>query len=152
MLIQRLHQIDQAYGANTHVDRVGILKPNTAPADVALQIMLHDESLLWRFHAEMLILKPKTYIHYVSDDDPLDDFSAPTQAELDAMAAAMDTWFEEKKRGRGCGVYAVKDSKETKVHFLIRHGMQFKREGAVTNGKSSCVAALHTAESNDRSF
>lgn len=121
-------------------ERTGlILKPNAAPADVALQIMLHDETLLWRFHAEMLILKPKTYIHYVSDDDPLEDFSAPTQEELDAMAAAMDPWFEEKKRGRGCGIYAVKDSKETKVHFLIRHGMQFKREGAVANGKSTCV-------------
>jgi len=124
----------------SEAEKIGLLlKPNAAPADVALQLMLHDESLLWRFHTEILILKPKAYSHYVSDDDPLDDFAAPTQPELEAMAAAMDPWFEEKKRGRGCGVYAVKDSKEMKIHFLIRHGMQFKREGSVANGKSSCV-------------
>jgi hypothetical protein len=115
------------------------IKPNASPADVALQIMLHDQHRLWRLHSEIQILKPKTYIHYVSDEEPPEDFPLPSQTELDRMAAAMDRWFEEKKRGRGSRVYAVKDEHEKKIHFLIRHGMQFKREGSVENGKSSSV-------------
>jgi hypothetical protein len=124
----------------SEAENIGLtIDHNASPADVALQIMLHDQNRLWRLHSEIQILKPKTFIHYVSDEDPPEDFPVPTQAELDVMAAAMDPWFEEKKRGRGCRVYAVKDDHEEKIHFLIRHGMQFKREGSVENGKSSSV-------------
>jgi hypothetical protein len=115
------------------------LTPNAdaSPADVALQIMLFDANSLWKLHSELQILKPKSFRYFVSDSDPPEDFLLPTQEELDRMAAAMDPWFEEKKRGRGCGVYAVKDESEGKVCFLIRHGMQYRREGSIENGKSS---------------
>jgi hypothetical protein len=129
-------------------EKVGLTpSADASPADVALQIMLHDENVLWKFHSEIEILKPKSFKYYVSDSEPLEDFPLPTQAELDTMAAAMDPWFEEKKRGRGCRVYAVKDEAEGKVCFLIRHGMQFRREGSMENGKPAI--AFYRPEHHD---
>ena len=115
------------------------MKPDSSPADVALAIWLKDPMRLRRSHAEVLVLKPKSYFYFQSEEDAPENFNLPDDNLLADIAAAMDVWFASKKRGTGARVYAFDAPEENKINFLIRHGMPFKREGKIENGKSSAV-------------
>jgi hypothetical protein len=115
------------------------VKPDSSPADVALAIWLKDPMRLRRSHAEVLVLKPKTYFYFQSEVDAPGDFDLPDENLLADVGSAMDVWFASRKRGTGARVFAFDATDENKVYFLIRHGMPFKREGKIENGKSSAV-------------
>lgn len=123
------------------------LSNDATPADLALQIIVHDASRLLRLQAEKQIARPKTYIHYVSDDEPLENFPSPTEEELRRIVGAMDNFFAQNRGGRGCSIFVGERPEEGKLQFLIKHGMQFKREGSVVDGKPSSV--VYRPENND---
>lgn len=113
--------------------------PESSPADIALAIWLKDPMCLRRSHAQILVLKPRSYNYYQSDAPTPAEFVLPDESKLSAIAGRMDLWFAGKNRGTGARVFAFDAPEEDKVYFLIRHGMPFKREGKIDNGKSSSV-------------
>lgn len=130
------------------VSGVGLPLPNDAtPADIALQIIMHKPDRLQRLQAEKQIARPKTYIHYVSDEEPPENFSPPTEEEMRRIVSAMDNFYAQNRGGRGCSIFVSERLAEGKLQFLIKHGMQFKRECSVVDGKPSSV--VYRPESND---
>jgi hypothetical protein len=113
--------------------------PESSPADIALAIWLKDPMCLRRSHAQILVLKPRSYNYYQSNAASPAEFALPSEAKLSTISEKMDVWFASKNRGTGARVFAFDAPEEHKVYFLIRHGMPFKREGKIDNGKSSSV-------------
>ena len=113
--------------------------PDSSPADIALAIWLKDPMCLRRSHAQILVLKPRSYNYFQSDVASPAEFALPGEATLSAISEKMDAWFASRNRGTGARVFAFDAPEEGKVYFLIRHGMPFKREGKIDNGKSSSV-------------
>lgn len=113
--------------------------PDSSPADIALAIWLKDPMCLRRSHAQILVLKPRSYNYYQSDAISPAAFALPGEAKLSTISEKMDVWFASKNRGTGARVFAFDAPEEDKVYFLIRHGMPFKREGKIDNGKSASV-------------
>ena len=106
------------------------------PADVAVQVWLKDRDLLESKHAERFLVRSKTFIFYPG--------SAQTrqQPELTEVVRIsiqddLDVWFDKKRRGKGCRVFAFPRGNE--VWFLIRHGEPFRREGTFDDGEASSV-------------
>lgn len=114
--------------------------PESSPADIAVQVWLQDRGLLERKHAEVMVLRPKSFEYFAGRARVPQDMPAPTQKQLEAIQADLDAWFVEHKRGVGSRVFvfADKDNKG-KVWILVRHGMPMKREGATKDGESSSV-------------
>ncbi|OYW53004.1 MAG: hypothetical protein B7Y80_18745 [Hyphomicrobium sp. 32-62-53] len=115
------------------------VQPDSSPADLALAIWLSDPMQLRRMHAETLVLKPKAFHYFQSEQDAEGLFDIPDEARLTDIASQMDVWFNNNMRGTGARVFAFDFPDEAKVYFLIRHGMPFKREGKIENGNSSAV-------------
>ena len=113
--------------------------PDSSPADITLAIWLKDPMCLRRSHAQILVLKPRSYNYFQSDAASPAEFALPEEATLSAISKKMDAWFASRNRGTGARVFAFNAPEEGKVYFLIRHGMPFKREGKIDNGKSSSV-------------
>lgn len=110
-----------------------------SPADLALALWLHDPELLKRPHAEVMVLKPKSFMYFQSDKDAPESFQVPKADTLRAMEQEMDRWFAKNKKGTGCRIMPVAADDENKIYFLIRHGMPFKREGKMDSGKSTII-------------
>jgi hypothetical protein len=123
-----------------HAEAAGVVVSKKAtPADVALQIMLLDPKHLLRMRAEIQISKLKTYIHFVSDALPPEDFPPPEPADIERLRSVMDNFFDQKRGGKGCKIFVDPDANGERFHFLISHGTNYTREGSVENGKSSSV-------------
>lgn len=138
-----LHEVSEAKRFDDllrHAEASGVVVSNKAtPADVALKIMLVNPDQLLRFRAEIQISKLKTYIHFVSDAPPPDDFPAPTTDDIERLKSVMNNFFDKKRGGRGCNLFVDPDPSGGKYHFLISHGMNYTRQGSVDNEKSTSV-------------
>ncbi len=110
-----------------------------SPADLALALWIKDPELLKRPHAEVMVLKPKSFLYFQSEKDAPKNFTVPKAEILRAMEQEMDRWFTKNKKGTGCRIMPVAADDENKVYFLIRHGMPFKREGKMDSGKSTII-------------
>ncbi len=128
---EQLHELAEANTIETQDD--------VSPADLALTLWLHDPELLKRPHAEVLLLKPKSFMYFMSDKKAPDEFGVPGQEVLSALEKEMDVWFSKNKRGTGCRILAVSADDEDKIYFLVHHGMPFKREGKIEDGKSKTI-------------
>ena len=128
---EQLHELADANKIETQDD--------VSPADLALTLWLHDPELLKRPHAEVLLLKPKSFMYFMSDKKAPDEFGVPEQEVLTALEKEMDVWFSKNKRGTGCRILAVSADDEDKIYFLVHHGMPFKREGKIEDGKSKTI-------------
>ena len=127
-------------GLLDEVERNGLRlddNPNQTPADVAIQVWLQDRDLLERKHAEQFLTRPRSFEYFQTDRKELPDFDPPTPTELAPLEKALDDWFENKKRGRGCRVFVF--PRDDGIWFLVRHGDPFKREGSLTDGQSTSV-------------
>ena len=106
-------------------------------ADLAVRVWLANPNLLQRLYAERFLVKPKSFESFISAVEQPPQLPEPSEAELQALEADLDSWFETKKRGRGTRVFAV--VRENTVHFIVRHGDPYRREGTLENGESSRV-------------
>ena len=111
--------------------------PKTTPADIAAQVWLKAPDLLERMHAEVLVMKPRSFTHFKSEEPGPKIFTPPSDATLDALQGGLDAWFDEHKRGTGSKVRHFDHG--DKISFLVRHGMPFKREGSLKEGQSETV-------------
>lgn len=121
----------EANGINVHEE--------STSADLALALWLHDPELLKRPHAEIMILRPKSFLYFQSDQQSPATFDLPTAETVRALESEMDAWFLKHKRGTGCRILPVSAEDEDKTYFLIRHGMPFKREGKIESGQSKTI-------------
>lgn len=108
-----------------------------SPADIAIQVWLHDSEILERKHAEQFLFKPKSFEYYQTDRLEPPVFTSLPAATRQRMERELDDWFEEKRRGRGARVFAYPDEHE--VRFLVRHGEPFKREESLAGADVSSV-------------
>ena len=113
--------------------------PESSPADIAVQVWLQDRDLLERQHAEVMVLRPKSFEYFAGKGGGPQDLPEPTAKELEAIQADLDAWFVEHKRGTGSKVFVFPDNDKGKAWILVRHGMPMKREGATKDGESSSV-------------
>jgi hypothetical protein len=107
------------------------------PADVAVQVWLKDRDLLERKHSEQFLIRPKSFASYQGAKGAADTVPQFTDDMRVRLQDALDDWFDDHKRGRGCRVFAHVRGNE--IWFLVRHGEPFRREGAIEDGKSSSV-------------
>jgi hypothetical protein len=113
------------------------LPADAEPADVAVRLWLHDKTLFEEIHAEHHLRRPKSFIYFITNQDPVPQFTAPTRETLAAMEGSMDNWFEKKRRGRGCRVFVY--PKDGECWFMVRHGEPCRREGSLENGNPSSI-------------
>ncbi len=111
--------------------------PNTTPADIAAQVWLKAPALLESMHAEVLVMKPKSFTHFKSQEFGPKAFTAPDEKTMEALQSELDLWFDDHKRGTGSKVLYFDYG--DKISFLVRHGMPFKREGSLNEGQSGTV-------------
>lgn len=111
--------------------------PDTTPADIAAQIWLKDPELLESLHAEVLVMKPRSFTHFQSAVPGPKSFTPPEAEKLETLQREFDRWFDEHKRGTGSRVRHF--DYDQKIAFLVRHGMPFKREGSLKAGQSETV-------------
>lgn len=109
-----------------------------SPEDLALRAWLADRNILERVHAEQYRSKPQKFQSYFAGRTDRPDFACPDAQMLGGLEAALNEWFDFKKKGRGARVFAF--PKDDSVWFLVRHGQRIKREGTVeADGESGSV-------------
>lgn len=108
-------------------------------ADLALAIWIKNPDALRRTHAETLVLRPRAFMHHRSTEATPALLEVPTAATLTRVEQNMAKWFKANKRGSVARIVPAADHAEGKMYFLIRHGMPFKREGSIENGRSGSV-------------
>jgi hypothetical protein len=113
------------------------LPAEAGPADVAVRFWLKDNRLLQEIHAEQHLTRPKSFLYFSTFVNPVPVFNVPNRDTLAAMEATMDTWFESKKRGRGCKVFVY--PRENECWFMVRHGETCRREGSLDQGQPGSV-------------
>ncbi len=115
------------------------VETDCTPADLAIAIWLHDQELLKRSHAEMLAFTPKSFMYFQAKKKTKSKLLNPNAEKRQTMEKEMDEWFQQNKRGIGSRIFAFPVQEESKTYFLIRHGMPFKREGKIEEGKSCSI-------------
>lgn len=113
------------------------LPADAEPADVAVRLWLKDPTLLQEVHAEHHLTRPKSFLYFTTDANPLPEFKPPDDETRAAMEARMDLWFERKKRGRGCKVFVY--PRDGECWFMVRHGEPCRREGSLDQGQPGSV-------------
>jgi hypothetical protein len=108
---------------------------DNSPADVAIQIWLTAPDLLQEKHAEARAIRQKNFAYFAGRDGGPRSFPKANPNVLRYLERSLDGWFKEHRRGEGSRVFVFDHGR--KVWILIRHGMPFKREGSVKEGKSS---------------
>lgn len=110
--------------------------PHTTVADVAIQMWLVAPDTLREHHAEAIAFRQKNFLYYSGAHGEKRDFPPVGDDLRLQIEAALDDWFEEHKRGRGCRIFLFPHGK--KVWVLIRHGLPMRREASQqVDGKSS---------------
>ena len=110
--------------------------PATTVADVAIEIWLVAPDLLRERHAESVAFRQQNFLYYGGahgDQRALPKIDDDLRLRIES---ALDDWFDEHKRGRGCRIFLFPHGK--KVWILIRHGLPMRREAShQDDGKSS---------------
>lgn len=108
------------------------------PIDVAIQVWLLDPDILQEKHAEQHLLRPRSFEYFQTERTRLPEFRLPSPAARRELEAALDSWFNDHKRGTGARVFVY--PREHEIWFMVRHGDPFRREGSLSNGEPSSVA------------
>jgi hypothetical protein len=110
--------------------------PTTTAADVAIQMWLAAPDVLREHHAEAIAFRQKNFLYYGGTHGPQPEFPTVDDTLRRRIESALDDWFEEHRRGRGCRVFLFRQSNKTWI--LIRHGLPMRREASHReDGKSS---------------
>ena len=111
-------------------------EPKTTVTDVAIQMWLAAPDMLRERHAEAIAFRQKNFLYYGGAHRGQRAFPSVNDELRLRIESALDDWFEEHKRGRGCRIFLFHHGK--KVWILIRHGMPMRREAShQEDGESS---------------
>jgi hypothetical protein len=114
-------------------------------ADVAIVFWLHARSVLRRVHAESYVARSRRFEYSLGATRQKRDFPQHPPEKLREIAASLDAWFIEHKRGGGSDVFII--PRGEKVFLLIRHGSSMRREASINKGKHG--AAYYRPEVHD---
>lgn len=128
--------LDRAEAAGIEIDT----DHEVSVADVAVQIWLAQPMLLERQHAETVAFQRSNFMYFAGSAPKKSETSVPTISEADrtSMQGRMDSWFETKRRGRGCRIFTF--PRGDKIWLLVRHGMPMRREGKHQEDGESGIA------------
>lgn len=102
-------------------------------ADVAVAVWLAAPDLLQEMHAESYVARPKSFEYYSGATRRRRSFPQYNKEKLAEIAARLDLWFVEHKRGDGTKVFVFPHGE--KVFVLVRHGATMWREGSIKKGE-----------------
>jgi hypothetical protein len=111
---------------------------DVTPADVAVQVWLHDPNLLERKHAEQHLTNHRSFEYFQTDEDQPPPFQVPSTPTITALEGALNDWFADNRRGRTARVFVF--DRPDGPSFLVRHGEPFKREESVIGAEPSSIA------------
>ncbi|MEQ9616631.1 MAG: hypothetical protein RLN60_01210 [Phycisphaerales bacterium] len=110
-----------------------------SPADVAVRVWLANPALLEQQQARQYVHRPRSFEYFPMRDENrhVPEFKQPSPDTLRKLEGALDDWFIEKKRGRGCRIQPFPE--KHRVLFLVSHGDPLRREGKLEDGAQSTV-------------
>jgi len=123
---------DDLYDLAEAAGITGQLGPDPTVADLALVIWLNDRERLLRKHAEISVLKSRTFEYFRTRIKPVSEFAMPPEVRIQRMRSALSSYFETKKRGADCDVGLFE--RDGYVWISIAHGLPSRREPARVNG------------------
>jgi hypothetical protein len=100
----------------------------TTPADLAIQVWLHDRRIIERLHAEQFLTRPRSFEYFMTTGD-VRDCRELSDAEMTTFEYSLNDWFEKKRRGRTAKVFVY--PKPDFIWFQVRHGEPFTREPSI---------------------
>ncbi len=139
--LHHIHEVADEHGLEAMLetmDERGIdlgLGETATPADVAVRLWLYDRELVERAHAERFVVRPKVFESWMGRSQTPPSLGMPAPDKLAALEGALGEWFDEKRRGRHCKVFAF--SRPDGTWFLVRHGMPMERRGIIKDGDST---------------
>ncbi len=108
---------------------------NTTAADLATRILLRDRRVLEKKDLERLIETRRKYESYVSADPGLEVDISSLPSSLAPLEAALDAYFQSKKKGPGCPI--IRKDYEGEICFLVQHGQTCRREPSRQGAQST---------------
>jgi hypothetical protein len=138
-----IHEMSEPHGMDAILDAVeasGLqldVGDDPDPADVAVQAWLQKPELLEQLHNEYQLNRPKSFLYFIAEADPLPKFEPPSAQQIAALEARLNAWYVKKKRGGGCKVLVYPKGEE--CWFLVRHGLPCKRESAMEDGEATSI-------------
>lgn len=100
------------------------------PADVAVQVWLHDPNLLEELHNMHQLDRPRSFVHFTTDRHPVPAFHEPSDVKLTELEATLGEWNFAAKRGRQVRVWMYRRPDE--YWFLVRHGLSSRRQEVIS--------------------
>jgi len=95
------------------------------PADVAVQVWLADPDLLEELHNLHQLDRPRAFVHFTTDRNPVPAFSEPSDVTLTGLETELAEWNLKAKRGRNARVWVYRRPGE--YWFLMKHGLSSRR-------------------------
>lgn len=105
-------------------------------AEVALGIWIRDRDALLRRHAELAMLKVRSFEYFSSAEE--EDATLPDDQNLQSLERSLDIFFANNGHGSGVRVHVYPRGHE--MWFLIRRGDLYRREATLENGQSGSIA------------
>lgn len=102
--------------------------PTATPTDIAIDVWLAAPDILQDRHAEAVAKKQKNFEYFGPTPPQSLAFPQITHALRRQIETALDNWFEDHRRGRGCRLFVFRHS--PLVWILVRHGLPMRREAA----------------------
>lgn len=108
------------------------------PADVAVQMWLRDPELLEELHQLHQLDRPRAFVHFVTDREPVPTFHYPADNQIAELEAELAEWYFKHKRGRSARVWVYRRPNE--FWFLVRHGLASRRQEILSaNGSDTLI-------------
>lgn len=107
------------------------------PADVAVQMWLRDPELLEELHQLHQLDRPRAFVHFVTDRDPVPGFHEPADNQIAELEADLAEWYFKHKRGRSVRVWVYRRPNE--FWFLVRHGLTSRRQEILSGSGSDTL-------------
>ena len=96
------------------------------PTDVAVQVWLVDPDLLEELHNQHQLDRPRSFVHFTTDRQPVPEFREPSDVAITALEAELAEWNFKAKRGRNARVWMYRRPGE--FWFLVKHGLSSRRQ------------------------
>jgi hypothetical protein len=117
--------------------RVGIKLDNEmTQAEIVLRLWMADQQSLWNKHAELTMLRVRSFEYFSALDD--ETAEAPSPGTLQSLERSLDIFFGNCGHGTGTRVHIFPRAHE--MWFLVRRGDLYRREATLENGRSGIVA------------
>ncbi len=107
-------------------------------ADIAAAAWLHQRDKLLHVHAQGRLKRARSFDYFQSNHSKPPLFVMPESQVVRSLELDLDSWFQDRLRGRGSRVEIFANDSE--VELSIRHGNLFRREQTLDDGVFGLIA------------